>query len=77
MADIVESAHRGRAYGVYNMTIGILALPASVIAGVLWDKISPAAPFYFGAILSAVATGLLFLLIMRKKKTSLLPRNKI
>lgn len=70
VADIVDPSHRGRAYGIYNMTVGILALPASVIAGVLWDKINPAAPFYFGAMLSAVAAGLLFLLVMRRKKVS-------
>jgi MFS family permease len=70
VADIVGPSHRGRAYGVYNMTVGILALPASVIAGFLWDTINPAAPFYFGAILSAVAAGLLFFLVMRRKKIS-------
>lgn len=70
VADIVDPLHRGRAYGIYNMTVGLLALPASVIAGFLWDKVSPAAPFYFGATLSVVAAGLLFFLIMRKKRAS-------
>jgi MFS family permease len=75
VADIVGPSHRGRAYGVYNMTVGILALPASVIAGFLWDTISPAAPFYFGAILSAVAAGLLFFLVMRRGKVvEIVPR---
>jgi len=68
VADIVEPSHRGRAYGIYNMTVGILALPASVIAGFLWDKINPAAPFYYGAVLSAIAAALLFFFVMRKKK---------
>lgn len=68
VADIVGTPYRGRAYGIYNMTVGLLSLPASVIAGFLWDKIDPAAPFYFGAVMSAVATVLLFILIMRRKK---------
>jgi len=68
VADMVDQSHRGRAYGIYNTTVGVLALPASVIAGFLWDKISPAAPFYFGAIVSALAAGLLFFLVMRRGK---------
>ena len=74
VADIVEPSHRGRAYGVYNMTVGVLTLPASVIAGFLWDKINPAAPFYFGAIMSAFAAGLLFFLVMHRKNTEVRPR---
>lgn len=70
VADMVDPSHRGRAYGIYNMTVGILALPASVIAGFLWDKINPAAPFYFGAIMSTVAAGLLFFFVMRRGKLS-------
>lgn len=55
VAEIVPEAVRGRAYGLYNASIGIIALPASLIAGILWDRISPAAPFYFGAILALLA----------------------
>jgi predicted MFS family arabinose efflux permease len=36
-------------------------LPASVVAGALWDRIGPAAPFWFGAAMSASA----MLLFMR------------
>ena len=68
IADLVQSSHRGRAYGIYNMTVGLLALPASFIAGFLWDKIDPSAPFYFGATMSAVAAVLLFFLILHRKK---------
>lgn len=65
VADMVSADHRGRAYGIYNTAIGVITLPASFIAGLLWDSISPAAPFYFGAILSLIACILLagFLLI--------------
>ena len=37
VADIVPEARRGAAYGLYNAAIGITALPASVIAGLLWQ----------------------------------------
>lgn len=55
VADMVGSSRRGRAYGIYNTVVGVVSLPASFIAGALWDKVSPAAPFYFGAALAFVA----------------------
>ena len=59
VADMVSENSRGRAYGIYNMTIGLATLPASFIAGILWDKINPSAPFLFGALLSLLAVILL------------------
>lgn len=59
IADVVGQEARGRAYGVYNMVIGLAALPAGLIAGLLWDKISPSAPFYFSAVLSFFAVALM------------------
>jgi MFS family permease len=59
VADIVPQAQRGTAYGLFNAAIGLTALPASLIAGILWQTFSPAAPFIFGASLSLVASLLL------------------
>jgi MFS family permease len=55
VADLVPVERRGMAYGLYNGIIGIMALPASLIAGVLWDRFAPAAAFYFGAGLALLA----------------------
>jgi MFS family permease len=55
VADIVPQEQRGTAYGLFNAAIGFAALPASLIAGILWQTISPAAPFVFGAFLSLIA----------------------
>lgn len=55
VADIVPVSHRGRAYGIYNAVIGLVTLPASVMAGFLWDRFSPATPFYFGALMAGIA----------------------
>lgn len=52
VADVVPGEKRGTAYGLYNAAVGVAALPASFIAGLLWQKVSPAAPFLFGAVLS-------------------------
>jgi len=55
VAELVPDARRGAAYGAYNASIGLMALPASLIAGVLWTRISPAAPFAFGAAVAFLA----------------------
>jgi len=67
IADIVDEGYRGRAYGIYNTLVGLLALPASVIAGFLWDRVNPAAPFSFGALMAIVAALLLFALMMYQR----------
>jgi len=55
VAEMVPDENRGAAYGLYSASIGIMALPASLVAGILWHRISPAAPFAFGAILAGLA----------------------
>ena len=46
-------------YGWLNGTIGIVALRASLAAGILWQTFGPAAPFLFGAGLAGLAVSLL------------------
>lgn len=62
VAELVPDEGRGGAYGLYSASLGVTALPASLIAGVLWNRVSPAAPFAFGAALAVIAfAGLLML----------------
>jgi MFS family permease len=49
VADLVPSDQRGVGYGWLNGTIGLMALPASLIAGLLWQAVAPSAAFAFGA----------------------------
>jgi MFS family permease len=55
VADLVPAERRGTAYGLYHGVVGLTLLPASLIAGWLWDAVSPAAPFYLGAGLAFLA----------------------
>jgi MFS family permease len=55
VADLVPEEKRGTAYGLYHGVVGLALLPASLIAGWLWQAYSPAAPFYFGAGLAFLA----------------------
>jgi len=62
ITDLVPATQRGGALGLYAATTGLMALVSSVLAGLLWDHVSPAAPFYLGGITAlgaAVAVGLL------------------
>jgi MFS family permease len=65
VADLVPETLRGTAYGWFNAAIGITALPASLIAGLLWQGagswtgFGPSAPFFFGAVMALLA-GFLF-----------------
>jgi len=52
----------GTAFGVFHMVTGLVALPASLTFGFLWEQIAPAAAFGFGAVCAALAVGLLVLL---------------
>ncbi len=65
LADLVNPDHRGRAFGIYGMAIGLTTLPASFLAGFLWDKFGAQVPFFFGATMSLIA--LLALLVFSKK----------
>ncbi len=55
VADLAPEEKRGTAYGLYHGVVGLSLVAASLIAGVLWDTVSPAAPFYLGAGLAFVA----------------------
>jgi len=69
VADLVPDAQRGTAYGLFNAAIGLTALPASVIAGLLWQGIGTwggfgaSAPFFFGAIMALIAMSMFWSLI--------------
>jgi MFS family permease len=65
VADLVPSELRGTAFGIYHTAVGIAAMPASLIAGILWEGLGtwagwgPSVPFYFGASLAITASLLL------------------
>jgi MFS family permease len=63
LAELAPPDRRGTAFGAYHGVVGLAALPASVIAGLLWDRVSPAAPFVVGAIGALLAAALLPLVV--------------
>ncbi len=62
VADLAP-AQRGGAFGYYHLIVGIAALPASVLFGMLWDWGGPGLAFTVGAGLAGTATLLLVALV--------------
>ncbi|MEO6331191.1 MAG: MFS transporter, partial [Gemmatimonadaceae bacterium] len=61
VADLVPAADRGAAFGWFHLAIGLGALPASVLFGVLWDRFGADTAFVAGAGFALAATLLLLL----------------
>jgi MFS family permease len=62
-SDFVPEYLRASGVGWYGTTVGLLQLVASVVAGLLWDRVGHAAVFYYGAIFAAAGSIGLLLLI--------------
>ncbi|MDB4915062.1 MAG: major facilitator superfamily 1 [Gemmatimonadetes bacterium] len=55
IADLVVPERRGTAFGWYNLAIGLGALPASILFGMVWDRAGAGTAFVMGAALALVA----------------------
>ena len=62
VCDMVPKDKLGTAYGFYNLAIGISALPASLIFGFIWTKVSFKAAFITGACIAVTAIVMLLFL---------------
>lgn len=69
VADLAPPARRGSAYGWFHLTVGVGALPASVLFGLIWTRGGPAAAFLTGAGLALGAAALLTLALPRRSAT--------
>ena len=61
ISDIIDKNKQGTGLGIYNALLGITLLPASLIAGLLYDKVNSHIPFYFGAVTAVVSALLMFI----------------
>jgi sugar phosphate permease len=66
IADLTTVAKQGTAFGIYNAVLGVGALIASVMFGLLYERFSPAAAFGTGAALAGVAAVLLLVTLRRR-----------
>jgi MFS family permease len=45
VAELASGSGKGRAFGAYNMVIGLTALASSTLFGLVWDRVGPLAAF--------------------------------
>jgi MFS family permease len=82
LADFAPTDQRGVVFGLYNGLIAAGALPASLIAGILWQGagdwggFGASAPFLFGALLSLIALLLLLLWGTSKRLEETVPAQQ-
>lgn len=61
LGEFINKKESGSIFGFYQMMLAFAAFFASWFGGILWSKISPAATFYFGSLMSLLAfLGLVF-----------------
>ncbi|HEU4731477.1 MAG TPA: MFS transporter [Kofleriaceae bacterium] len=69
IADHAPPEHRGRALGIFYLATGATTIISSVAAGLLWDRVGPAAPFWLGAGAAVVAVAILPFVVRRAALT--------
>ncbi len=70
VADLVPAARRGTAFGWFNAALGLGALPASVVFGLVWERSGAEAAFVMGATIAAVATVLFLVLVPKRTRVA-------
>lgn len=67
VSDLIPKDKRGTGLGIYNCLVGVTLLPASLIAGALYDNVGNQAPFYFGSAMALIASVLMIIFYKVKK----------
>lgn len=65
--EISPDTLRGSAFGIYDFAVGLAALPASLLAGAIWDRWGASATFLVDAGLAIAAIALFLLSIQRHR----------
>lgn len=68
ISDIIDKNKKGTGLGIYNALLGVTLLPASLIAGLLYDRVNSSVPFYFGTVTSVISAILMVIFIFNQKK---------
>ena len=75
VSDLTDKNKKGTGLGIYNALLGITLLPASIIAGLMYDKVDSSVPFYFGASTSILAAILMLSFMLFNKRNPILKIN--
>lgn len=66
VSELADKKYRASSLGAYNMIVGLCSLPASLLAGIFWDKINPMAPFIISIGFSLIS--LILLIFVKETK---------
>src|SRR5215831_16581533 len=69
-SDFVPGPLRASGIGWYSTTVGLLQLVASLVAGILWDRVGHPAVFYYGAVFAVIGMVALIALIPAARPAS-------
>ncbi len=67
-SDFVPQSLRASSIGWYSATVGLSGLIASVVAGLLWDKVGHASVFIYGAVFAVAGIFALILFVQDKQQ---------
>ncbi len=70
IADTSTPERRGTAFGIYNLSVGIATIIASVTAGLIWDAYGAPATFFTGAAITMVAIVIVALMYVKRDISS-------
>ncbi len=59
VADLNPGTLKATALGTFHTITGLVTLPASLIAGLLWHYVSPSAPFFYAGVISIISIAIL------------------
>lgn len=65
ITELAPAEYKASVLGGFQMVVGLCSLPASMIAGILWDRVGIAAPFAFSLCMTLLA-GFLLLWLQEK-----------
>ena len=70
LATIIPQEFKATGFGLYNTLVGLAVFPASIIGGLLWDRVGPQATFLYGSVTAWLAALLFLLLLLKTKRQS-------
>ncbi len=72
VSDLAKVHLRATALGTFHTVTGLMALPASMVAGILWERVGPSATFIYGGTLALMSV-VLFIVFRSYFSPSALP----
>ena len=55
VSDLAQAHLKVTAFGTYYFVVGVVALPASLIAGAIWQTVGPTYAFLYRAVMASAA----------------------